>query len=290
MKRLLVGIDFGTTTDSVLDSAASLGKRLGCKVLLFHAIEYVPNGYETVPADECDIAQHFDNRLAELCAALKESGVKARALPAKTGPSVEVTLKLAKAEKADAILVGVSNRGALERFFLGSTAEKLVRRSKWPVFLRHPEDPGGDFGTVLCAVDYSPHSEHSLRSAVGLARMLKAELHVLHVSPDPFTYPGLPDITVYHVSTPEPTAKARELMNEFLERVDTEGVVVTPCLRSGAASATIISVCKEKKPGLLVIGKHGRGGILDLVIGGVATDILRDVPCSVLVVGKRELK
>ena len=285
MKRLLVGIDFGDTTEAVLDSARALSDELGCELLLCHAVEYVPKGYETDFAEEREIRRHFDERLAELAAANS-----ATTIPATIGPAVKVLMKLAKKHKADAILTGVSNRSAMERFFLGSTAERLVRQSKWPVFLRHPEDEGGRVENIACAVDYSAHSKQTLRSAIALARALKAELKVIHVTPEPFTYPGLPDISVYHVSTPEPTAKAKQAMEDFLGHFDTSGLTVTPVLRSGVPSATIVTTCRDLKPDLLIIGKHGRGGIVDLLVGGVATDILRDVPCSMLVIGKRKLE
>jgi nucleotide-binding universal stress UspA family protein len=286
MKRLLVGIDFGTTTNAVLENAGILGRQLNCDVLLCHAVEYVPKGYETDLAEEREIRKHFDKRLQEVAADIPGS----RALPATIGSSVNVLLDLAEKHKVDALLVGVSNRGAIERVLLGSTAERLVRRSKWPVFLRHPDDPGGVIDSIICAIDYSEHATRSLQAAIALARRLGADLQVLHVCPEPFTYPGLPDISVYHVSTPEPTAHAQAQMDKFLEGIDTHGVRVSTCLRSGAPSATIVKTCHEQRPDLLVIGKHGKGGIVELLMGGVATDILRDLPCSMLVIGKRELK
>ncbi|MFT5130278.1 MAG: nucleotide-binding universal stress UspA family protein, partial [Rhodothermales bacterium] len=105
MKRLLVAIDFGDTTNSVLARGRSLSEQLGCELLLCHAVEYVPKGYETDLSEEREIRKHFDDRLQELT-----EGLNARALPATIGPAVDVMLRLAKAHKVDAILAGVSNR------------------------------------------------------------------------------------------------------------------------------------------------------------------------------------
>ncbi|PNU21553.1 universal stress protein [Geothermobacter hydrogeniphilus] len=50
------------------------------------------------------------------------------------GPTVAKILQVADQIKADVIVMGTHGKGALEYTFLGSTAEKVLRKSKRPVF------------------------------------------------------------------------------------------------------------------------------------------------------------
>ncbi len=51
----------------------------------------------------------------------------------KDGKPEDVILKVADREKVDQIVMGKSSKDKLERFFVGSTAERVVRGAKIPV-------------------------------------------------------------------------------------------------------------------------------------------------------------
>jgi universal stress protein E len=290
LKTLLVGLDFKSTIDATLDMAIALSSRLGCDLLLCHAIEdYVPTGYETDFEEEKELLRRANIQLAQREEALRGRGARGRALDARIGPPHKVLLQLADVEDVDAILIGVSDRSSLERLFLGSSAEKVTRSSRRPVFLRHPQDAELGFSSIMCAVDYSEHATHTLRNAVALARSMDAVLHVLHVQAAP-VYAAYADLPV--VATPAPSVadpEAKKALEAFIDKVDTTGVRVEPYLRVGPPCTEILAGVREMKPGFLVMGKHQHSRVMDFLLGSVATDILRDVPSSMLVIGKQDL-
>lgn len=71
---------------------------------------------------------------------LEGLGVKARSVARQGDPGAEI-LAQAEALAPDAIVLGAHGRGMLERVFLGSVSEKVIRRSRWPVFVVHPPAP-----------------------------------------------------------------------------------------------------------------------------------------------------
>lgn len=290
LNTLLVGLDFKSTIDSTMDMAIALGRRLDCQILLCHAIEdYVPKGYETDLAEEGELLRHADIQLAQRLESLREAGVGGRVLDARIGPPHKVLLKQADEQDADAILIGVSERSSIERLFLGSSAEKIVRSSQRPVFLRHPHDPDLSFQSILCAVDYSDHAVHTLNNALALARGLDATLHVLHVQAAP-VYAAYADVPVLVLPTSDAAPpEAEQALNQFIAKVDTTGVRIEPYVRAGPPCSEILAGTREMKAGLLVMGKHQHSRVMDFLLGSVATDILRDVPASMLVIGKRDL-
>lgn len=68
------------------------------------------------------------NKLAEA------SGVTSESLIAKGDPSSEI-LRIAEDNKADVIVMGSIGKTGLEKFLIGSVAEKVVRNSKLPVLI-----------------------------------------------------------------------------------------------------------------------------------------------------------
>jgi universal stress protein E len=288
-QKILVGLDFGATSDATLETAVTLSRRMGCSLLLNHAVEYVPHCYGTEFSKENEVLEHVNDHLLACSETARKRGAEATAMPATIGRPQKLLLEAAAEADVDAIIIGASNRSALERLLVGATAEKVVRSSQWPVILRHPDDFNNDFESLLVAVDFSDHAERTLANAVGLARALGAVLHVVHVEQEAIVYPGMPHIPVYEVYLPQIGIDAAEQLAQFVGRVDTTGVVVQQHLRTGTPAAEIVAAAMELEPGLLVVGKHGHGGFIDRLLGGVATHILRNVPCSLLVIGERDL-
>ncbi|TMH64089.1 MAG: universal stress protein [Betaproteobacteria bacterium] len=54
-------------------------------------------------------------------------------------------------------------------------------------------------------------------------------------------------------------------------------------LRRGAPASEILSVAKEWRADLIVVGTHGQGGVARLLVGSVAEAVLRHAICPVLV-------
>ena len=284
--KLLVGVDFSETIDPTLESAKRLASSLDARIVLSHAVEYVPRSHDSECAEKRALFRLVNKNLTKRCEKLRDAGFAVGRTLARAGRPVSILLEDAEQEEATAIVVGVSNRSVVDRLFAGSTAEKLVRLSPWPVYLRHPDD-SSEIESIFCAVDFSAHAQRTLKNAVDLARALGAELHVLHVDRPPWDYPG----TSFSICVdPRPTDKTpREELDAFVAAINTNGVKVTTHVAKGRPEEGIEESVKALRPGLLVLGKHGHGGIIDRVIGGVATHILRRVPCSLLVIGDRDL-
>ena len=57
-------------------------------------------------------------------------------------------------------------------------------------------------------------------------------------------------------------------------------------LRSGTAHAEILRFAREQRTDLIVMGTHGRRGVIHAVMGSVAETVVRTAPCPVLTVRK----
>jgi nucleotide-binding universal stress UspA family protein len=275
-QEILVAVDFGEATASTVRHVISLARSLDLGVCLLHAIEYVPHepylhnaeswGALSEPARE-ELEAIGDDILSE--------GVDVRTEAISPGAPVDVIVETADESHVVAVAIGAAQKGLAERIFAGSTAEAVVRRSHTPVFIYHPQDPQA-LRSILCAIDYSSHSEATLESALVLARAVGVPLKVLHVVPEHRDGAG--------------TADDLAELQEFLEDFESDEVEVTPIILAGDIDEQIRSAAVGSRADMLVVGSHSRGAISELFIGGTTTRMLRSIPCSLLVVKEQPLE
>ena len=61
-------------------------------------------------------------------------------------------------------------------------------------------------------------------------------------------------------------------------------IAVTHAILEGDAATEIVRYATDQRADVIVIGTHGRTGVDRLVLGSVAERVMREAPCSVLVV------
>jgi len=138
-KHILACIDFSEQSVSALDAAASYARVHGSRVTLLHVADphaFIPPQAVLEPAPAPDEADHEaalaklrDTHLADLTVdfAVVEDHATARAI-----------CDYAEAHGVDLIVVGSHGRGGMERWLIGSVAERVVRHAKANVFVvRH---------------------------------------------------------------------------------------------------------------------------------------------------------
>ncbi len=73
-------------------------------------------------------------------------------------------------------------------------------------------------------------------------------------------------------------------IREALEALRVPGVEVEYRLMEGEPGTTIVQAARETGCDLIVMGTHGRGLLLRVLLGSVAEDVLRRAPCPVMTV------
>ena len=73
-------------------------------------------------------------------------------------------------------------------------------------------------------------------------------------------------------------------MEEALARVTTAGLTGERVVLYGVPFQEIVETAKARQVDLIVMGTHGRTGLMHVLLGSVAERVVRLAPCSVLVV------
>lgn len=157
---------------------------------------------------------------------------------------------------------------------------------------------------ILVALDHSPLKTHLLSRAIGIAKLMKTDLMIVHaLSAYEQGSPGLP-VRAYHSYYPISDSVAWDTYQKRWESYEREGLDE---LRKFAAEATAQGIKTEftQTPGdpgrvicdmasswqadLIVIGNRGRSGLSEFFLGSVSNYVMHHASCSVLVVHNADI-
>ncbi|MFN9719822.1 MAG: universal stress protein [Planctomycetota bacterium] len=140
---------------------------------------------------------------------------------------------------------------------------------------------------ILVPTDFSDFSKPALQYGCAMAARFGAELHLLHVVPDPAML--IPEAAAFSVEamqsqTEQLTIDANATLDKMPGDGWENGRPVVRAVRVGTAFLEIIDYAKKEEIDLIVIGTHGRSGLMHVLMGSVAERIVRKSPCPVLTV------
>jgi nucleotide-binding universal stress UspA family protein len=131
---VLVPTDFSPDSDAALAWARSLVARTGGKLVLLHAYDLpqlaLTGSALAAASVEKALADSAREKMAELRASLSGVDVETHVSAARPDPAI---LDAAERVHADAIALGTRGRTGVAHVVLGSTAERVIRRSHLPV-------------------------------------------------------------------------------------------------------------------------------------------------------------
>ena len=132
--------------------------------------------------------------------------------------------------------------------------------------------------TILFPTDFSTASDAALVHAEVLAKQSGARLLIVHVEEPPLAYGG----GELYYGIPEPDSERILTMLEDVRPRD-PAVPFAHKLTMGDPAGEIVRLATEEQAEMIVLGTHGRTGMVRLLMGSVAEAIVRRSPCPVLI-------
>ena len=206
------------------------------------------------------------------------------------GEPATAILESASAEGADLIVMGTQGLGGFRKWLLGSTTERLLRRTQVPVLAVPPpssgsnvasRDPGGEIAHILAATDFSESSITAARAAVELSLRWSAPLTLLHVLA-PLKVPSqwqplVDDAEERRVASARTALEA--LAGQLCAARGCEDLVVR-----GHPAEMIGSIARDRGTQLIVMGLASERGVFAPRPGSIAYRVLCSSTVPVLVV------
>jgi len=142
---------------------------------------------------------------------------------------------------------------------------------------------------ILVGMDFSGATDVVLKAAEQQARAQAASLWLVHVAePEPNFVgfkagpPGVREEIAQHFR------KEHQDLQQHAEALRRSGLQVTALLEQGPTGLTLLHEAERIHADLIIVGSHGRGAMLHLLLGSVSEQILKKASCPVLVVPVRK--
>jgi nucleotide-binding universal stress UspA family protein len=137
---------------------------------------------------------------------------------------------------------------------------------------------------ILVAVDGSGAALRAARQAIALAKLAQGSVHFVHAHEEPAIYGK---IAVY-----VPREKMAELQRQHSDDILQPAVAEAkqagvPCsaeVLSGPLGQTIAAHAEKNGFELIVMGRHGKSAMNDIIVGSVASKVLHATRLPVLLV------
>lgn len=304
---ILIPSDLSDTSKGALELGAALAEALGASVEVLHVIEtMLAPGFSVPRAVFEPDSLLVDRQRGGMESRYREAGgnLDEAAFTVVEGHPASEVLRVARERPHGLIVMGTHGRSGVDRFFLGSVAQRVLRESPCPVLIvKTPaaapkrkervqaaaEDTRPEVPRVVVGTDFSPSAEDALRWARRLAERINAQLHVVHVLPSPdVPVPGgerwFTDVSAEEAAMLVQRKQAEDLMDALLDRQANGAEDVSAHFIEGNDPAASLRLfAQDEGAEMLVIGAHGRRGLGPLV-GRITRAMANQAPCPVVVV------
>jgi nucleotide-binding universal stress UspA family protein len=294
LETVLAATDFSEPAGDAVERAALVAAARGARRLeILHVVnrgtlqglrkllQASPAEAERQLVEEAEVAVRH---LAESVA--KKHGI-AVASAVEIGSVASAIVSHAESIDASLIVLGVRGANLLREILLGTTAEKVLRRSTRPLLVVKVR-PDSPYQNALVPVDFSAHSRNAFdvcREVVGS----HGRLTIVHAYEIPFEsklqYAGLDDETIFKYRT-ESKKAAETAVRKFAADAGAIGKDTPQLAVHGYPPKVIREKELEIGADLIAIGKHGESKMEDLLVGSVSEHVVERSDCDVLIAGR----
>lgn len=212
----------------------------------------------------------------------------------RTGNAAAEVLGVANETKPDLIAIATHGRAGIDRWRLGSVADKVVRAASCPTLVIGPNVKVGlekyAAERILVPLDGSDSAEQALPVARALAMRTGAVIELIEVPnlPTPWTadpYGG--------IGVGQAIGWLEEGARDYLQKIDLPGLTpertVLRFVATGGVGSALLGHLSDKPADLIVMTSHGRHGVSRWALGSVTDELLRGpAPVLVLRPGERD--
>lgn len=280
MKRILVATDFSTRSDRALRRAVLIAAQSGAALTLVHVVD------DDQPAYLID-TQHREamHLLEQTARTIRDVDGIATDRVVTTGEAFTGILKTAEQRDTDLIVVGPHRRQLLD-VFIGTTAERTIRRGRRPVLMANAV-PAGPYLRSLVALALDEVSRETAETVRQLGILDRTEVIALHL----FDAPA--------VSMMKRAMEVQEAIDHYIAREasrvgdELDALLARTGLRAsqrllrheqGSPGTAILSWAEELDADLIVLGAGRQPGLKRFLVGSVTQEVLLDAQRDVLVI------
>ncbi len=265
MKPIIVGTDFSEGSKIALELAVDVANRMQTGIVLV----WVRREKKLFSSDELNTMTRLaEDKMQELCDRLQPS-MKHGKLEWKivNGKVSSALATLANKLSALMIIVGTNGASGFEKYWMGSTAVRVVQDAPCPVLsIRAGYDFHKQLERIVVPIRVNANSRQKIPPAASMAKIFGSEVHIL----------GLLELK-------EEEGALRTYVSQSTDYLEREGIPYSFLIRDfGTYSDTVLGYAEEVNADLVVINTEQDKIISQLFLGTNAQQIVNKSQIPVL--------
>ncbi|MBI3467461.1 MAG: universal stress protein [Planctomycetes bacterium] len=285
LRSILLATDLWPLNSEPESAAVRLATEFDSQTSLLHVLEPMPHWPVTLDQEQ----QQAAGLLQQVAERLASQHIKIAGTHVVVGSAADMIVQRAREIDVDLVIVGAGEACSSGLCSVGPVAEFVVEHASQPVLVVRPSDPQLGFRKILCPVDQSRVAAHGLRNALRLAQVFGGEMVVLTVIPEVGWLTAATETKQLVDAKIEYELKSCEEFETFLETIPTNGVKVSREVRRGVPHREVAAAVQDHQIDLIVMGATGRTGLVRVLLGSTTRQLLRHLPCSMLIVKQEDL-
>lgn len=278
-KHILVATDLSSRSDRALRRAVRLARIHHTRLTLLHVLD------DALPDDMLRPLQKQATQHLEHLAATQMQGLGATLLPC-VGDPTGMLVEQIEDQSPDLLVLGTHRARPLLDGLRETTAQRVVRLTSAPVLVvTQPDDLPYDH--ILAATDFSPAAAAALNLGHALAPKARlTPINALHIP-----YQGMlggQSEQAAQALAASFLAEATAADTAWRARTALPVTLAQTQFPQGSPWAILNHHATQDSAQLITAGAHGRIGAHRALLGSLATDLMRDPPCDVLIARPRD--
>lgn len=266
MKKILVPYDFSKVAEHSLDLASQIAKKASGDIQLLNVIEHpTADSFRTMgmqgmdPMEQLYIKKMIETVSGKLDAVSSEADHVDDKISYKIqlGNPFHNIIEEIVEEKVDLVVMGTEGVDGLNEFFVGSNAEKVIRKATCPVITVQNKCELEPIEKIVFASDFVRTDDHFMGELKDLQAMFEAQLNIVKINtPASFTS----------------TRHDMKQMEEFVDRYGIENYTIDIYNYKNEEDG-IIYYAEDISADMIALGTHQRRGVGHFLAGSIAEDV-----------------
>jgi nucleotide-binding universal stress UspA family protein len=180
MKKILVPVDFSIFSKKALEASQMIAKRSGASI---HVLYVAPPEWNTSLLDVTikNLKQDMDNKLQAFVDrdAFNNIPVEKHIV---YGDAAKEILHVATQQNTDLIVMGAYGKEFKNKYYIGSTLQKVLRIAPCPVLVVKNQIQNTQFKTLILAIKLDIQANKVVKSLSEIARIFSSTIHLVLIN------------------------------------------------------------------------------------------------------------
>lgn len=274
MKRIIVPTDFSEQAGFAFDLASQIAEVSKAQLVVLHVLDYTgmfdftagTSAYPILgsPAgidyDEKYLESLYSSAQEKLQQFLNSHPVKDTQIVPKIkfGSAFHYITEEINEESTQLVVMGLKGSSGLEEMLIGSNTEKVVRHAKCPVLTVKSPVNLKDVRNIAFASNFSEEESYIADELKKLQGVFQATLHLVRVN------------------TPNNFESQRKTMAQIHNFIEVNGIgnYTVTIYNDKVEEDGIMYFAEDINADMIALATHGRSGLLHLLSGSIAEDIV----------------